>query len=287
MSVAAPVNYRVQDHSPAAIASAVDYAIGTADGFTKQWRSLEDRSDGRSDGPRTSSLPLAGLRVLELGPGSSLGSAVLLACAGARVVTADRFEAEWDPRFHGRFYAEMLRRVEATQRPGAHVIRRLLAAGRFVADVVDCRPTPAEALGRLESNFDVVVSNAVLEHVEDLQATAASLAGVTVPGGYGLHQVDLRDHRSFDRPLEFLTLSRREYDEIRERSFCEHGCQWRLSAFVAAFEAAGFEVQARPNMFADPAYLADVRPRLAVDFAGLSDEDLSVTSVLLICRRPA
>ena len=64
----------------------VDYAIGNARmviQFVEQ-----------------SGLSLAGLRILELGPGPHFGTPLLLASCGAQVTLADRFLAQWDPLYH-------------------------------------------------------------------------------------------------------------------------------------------------------------------------------------------
>ncbi len=279
MSSASPINLTKQNNSPGAIAAAVDYAISVAAGFEMWWQ---------GNGPpavKHAVRPFAGLRVLEVGPGETLGSAVLLACGGATVAVADRFNAPWDPDFHGPFFRALRDRVADRGGVSTAPIDRLLNEGAFVADVVRVHPLAAEELWKVGERFDVVLSNAVLEHVEDIDTTAANLATVTAPGGYGFHQVDLRDHRDFSRPLEYLTMSRSDYNALRQRTFCEGGGQWRLSTIAAAFERAGFAQSASPNMYADAEYLADIRPRLHEDFAGLEGDDLAAISALYVVRR--
>ena len=273
-----PVNFRKQDHSPAAITAAVEYAISVADGYLWQWTTF---GPGRkADAAR----PLAGLRILEIGPGATLGVPVALACAGATVAVADRFPASWDREFHAPFFEAMLPRIEQRGWDGTP-IRRLLAAGAFV-NVVAAYALAAEDVGRIGQTFDLVLSNAVLEHVQDLQVTTASLARITAKGGYGMHQVDLRDHRDFDRPLEFLTVSDDEFAAIRRESFCECGGSWRASDVAAAFTDLGFSVYTHPNLSADPAYVAEVRSRLRPEFATRPDADLLTISALFVVSFP-
>jgi hypothetical protein len=279
MSPATPINLKKQDNSPAALAQFVDYAISVADGFEWWWR---------SNGPehvRHAERPYEGVTVLEIGPGETLGSAVLLACAGATVSVADRFLAPWDPEFHDPFYRALLAKVASRGEAYTAPIRRLLDTGTFGRDVVRCHPFAAEELWKIRDRFDVVLSNAVLEHVQSIETTAENLAAVTAAGGYGFHQVDFRDHRDFTRPLEYLTMSRTDFERIRQRTFCEGGCQWRVSTFGAAFEAAGFSHTVSPNLMADPQYVRDVRPRLHPEFAGHTDEDLAAASAFFVLRR--
>jgi SAM-dependent methyltransferase len=281
MSTSVPVNHRKQDNSPGAIASAVDYAISVANAF-ERW--------SRGDGPRDRRVTVDALRdvrILELGPGHTMGPAALLACAGARVTVADRFAASWDPEFHVPFYEALLAKVEGRGGSFTAPLRRLLDANDFAPDVIACHKVGAEDLWRIGEHFDVVLSNAVLEHVQDLEATARNLAAVTRRGGYNFHQVDFRDHRDFTRPLEYLTVSSAEYAVAREAHFCEWGTQWRVSTTSAAFRAAGFDVTVAVNMTADAAYLADLRPRLHPEFQHLADDDLSAISALLVLQRQA
>jgi hypothetical protein len=80
-------------------------------------------------------------------------------------------------------------------------------------------------------------------------------------------------------------MSRLDYDALRQQNRCERGGQWRLSAIGAAFEAAGFSQSASTSMYVDEDYLADVRPRLHPDFAGVSEADLAAISALYVMRR--
>jgi SAM-dependent methyltransferase len=281
MSTFVPVNQRKQNHSDEAIAAAADYAFVVADGFISWWRAF---------GPieaRTAARPLAGVDVLELGPGPSLGTAVVLACAGARVTVADRFTATWDPAYHVPFYEAVLNRL--TDRPGfdAEPVRQLLASASFAPQVVASHAVAAEELWRIGQRFDVVFSNATLEHVQDLQRASANLAAVTRTGGLGLHQVDLRDHRDFERPLEYLTVSAAEFTGIREAVGCECGGQWRTVDYCAAFREAGFDAEALVNLRTSAEYAADLRPRLHLEFAHYADDELSAISALFVLRRRA
>jgi hypothetical protein len=274
-----PVNFRKQDSSPAAIARAVDYAICVADGYISQWAAFTGRLG--QDSPH----PLTGLRVLELGPGATLGIPVLLACAGARVAVADRFPSYWDADFHPAFFEALLRRVGDRSPRFGQPIRELLVANRFVPDVVQSFALGAESLHSIGRTFDLVLSNAVIEHVEDLRTTATNLAAITTPGGAGLHQVDFRDHRNFDEPLEYLTLAADDFAELRRSCFCECGCQWRVSDVIAAFQEAGFDVRTHVNLHTTPEYLARVRPRLQPEFAARPDHELLATSALFLLSR--
>ena len=56
------------------------------------------------------------------------------------------------------------------------------------------------------------------------------------PGGFTAHQIDLRDHIDFEKPLEFLKVSGADY-----KFTSPYGTnRWRRSDFESAFRAAGF-----------------------------------------------
>lgn len=277
-----PVNHRKQDNSPAAINRAAAYSITVADGYLGHWSAY-----GRGTAGDGCQRPLAGVRVLELGPGATLGIPVLLACAGARVAVSDRFLAYWDPDFHPPFFQELLRRVDDRGSRFGEPIRHLLRRQAFTPDVVESFDYGAEDIHRIGRRFDLVLSNAVLEHVEDLQVTAGNIAAVTAPGGFGFHQVDFRDHRDYDQPLEYLTMPIDEFAALRRECFCECGATWRACDVAAAFTDAGLTVRTHVNLTTTPEYLAAIRPRLQPEFAALPDEELLATSALFITSRGA
>jgi SAM-dependent methyltransferase len=271
-----PVNYRKQDASAEAIARDVDYACSIADSYVQ-----------KLPGGAAS---LVGQHVIELGPGHSLGTAALLACHGARVTAADRYLAPWDPDYHPAFFRAMLERLARERRElSPEPLLVLLAAGAFVPSAIACLHAGVEDLDEVpDGSVDLVLSNAVFEHVEDVPRALAGLARVTRRGGHGIHQVDFRDHRDFSRPLEYLTLDEEAFRQ--EFAWCKGECgnRWRHSNMGAAMEAAGFQVlEFSANMFATDDYLADLRPRLHPEQRGLDGESLRIISGCFLLKRKA
>lgn len=269
-----PVNFRPPDASPEAISRDVAYALGVFDSYTHQ-------VPGGLPG-------LTGLRVLELGPGTSLGTAVLLACGGARIAVADRFLAPWTPSYHGPFFRFLLRRLEHERRDlDPSPILAILRGRSFVHGTVARHPLSAEELDELPpGSFDLVLSNAVLEHVRDHGRALAGIQRATAPGGLGLHQIDFRDHRDYSRPLEFLTMDAISFQAEFERRSCECGNRVRHFEIQRELERLGCTVECVPNIFATDEYLSDVRPRLHADYQRFSDEQLRVVSALFRVRAP-
>ncbi|MFK7741473.1 MAG: methyltransferase domain-containing protein [Planctomycetota bacterium] len=69
---------------------------------------------------------------------------------------------------------------------------------------------PGKSLPLKDGKADVVVSTAVLEHVEDVEEVVAELARVTRSGGFNVHGIDATDHRRYhDKTidqLDYLTI---------------------------------------------------------------------------------
>ena len=245
-----PVNHQLRAASPEQIRADVDYTLKVGAIYLSALRRA---------------LPsLQGKTVLEVGSGINDGCVLFLAAFGARPMVLDRFLAPWDPAYHPAYYA--LLREELTQRyPEADTrpISALLDAGGYVASAVTRFEAALEEKPVPAGSVDVVISNAVVEHLYDPAAAFAALHGMTRPGGIGLHQVDFRDHRDFTRPLEFLLLDEEEFRGQFARRHGEIGNRQRPDETADAFHAAGFEVVSfEPNTFADAGYLRKFMPRL-------------------------
>jgi SAM-dependent methyltransferase len=135
-------------------------------------------------------LSLEGRRVLVLGYGGRFDVAQELLTQGAgHVVLVDPFAPPDDKH--------NLRRLGDSrffQKHGA----RLVPDPQYISLVeTDTGSLQCEAV-------DIVVSNSVLEHVDDVESVIRDLVRLTKPDGAHVHVVDLRDHY-FRYPFEFLT----------------------------------------------------------------------------------
>src|SRR5262249_27582484 len=158
-----------------------------------------------------------GASVLEVGPGPHDGAVLVLVAYGMRPIVIDRFLSPWQREHHGPLYAALADELERSD-PEADVspLRALVAAGGYDGAVLARLGATLEALPLPTDSVDVVVSNAAVEHLSDLDAAFAQLYRVTRPGGLGIHQVDFRDHRDFGRPLEYLLLGEPEFQALFE-----------------------------------------------------------------------
>lgn len=233
---------------------------------------------------------LSDLSILELGPGLNFGSIFVCQAAGAHsVAVADKYLVEWNESYHPRFYYQFLKHG-SRQFPGADW--SFLDAQPKTNTVHQNRITEYRADIATDSSaipdntFDAVVSNAVLEHVEDMAALASTLYRITASSGVGIHQVDFRDHSNPDHPLEFLKIPEDQYRSIFREALGGGGNRIRPLEMSQMFVRAGFTVEDfTPGQTTDLSYVREVQPNLQPRFAAMSVEKLAVVGGRFFLRR--
>src|SRR5579871_3333117 len=267
---AAPINFK--SRSVEQIREDVDYAVQVTTNWLRHLAAIGVSPEGK--------------RILELGPGVNLAPQLVMASMGAEMSVADRFLVPWDDDYHPAFY----RAFRQLWRGPAAAIDTVLRSGGHSPKVISCLASPAEELSAIATgSIDVVISNAVLEHVYSIPLVCREMARITVPGGTNLHQIDFRDHRDFARPLEFLTMPDEKFQQKFDWRHGECGNRWRPSEVRLAFEQAGFSTIAMDaNMQADPGYFQKLLPRLRASssrYRNWPTEDLLIISALLKLKR--
>jgi SAM-dependent methyltransferase len=230
---------------------------------------------------------LAGRSVLEVGPGQDLGLPLILIGLGASCTVVDRYPVQWDPEFHPRYYCELLVAVQAEMpEVDGGAIETVLRHREHAGDRLRVQRGGLEEIDDVpEGSIDVTYSNAALEHVVDVERAVVALARITRRGGVGFHQTDFRDHRTFDRPLEFLTYEEDEFRAVLEERAWSCGNRVRPSEFLAAFDRAGFIARLEPNLMAEAAYLRDVLSRSIARFRAMDPVDVGVLGGRFILER--
>lgn len=235
---------------------------------------------------------IGGADVLEIGPGGNAGVSFLMLLAGARSATC----LDVVPWIQGTgpdaLYPALIE--AAMQDPEKYQVS---------ADYVDlANADPArlasELMGRLtylypqdiasttlpDASYDIIFSHACFEHFADPDGSIAQIARLLRPGGATSHEVDLRDHRDFSRPLDFL----RYHDTLWKLSTSNrpNGVRnrWRRSEYQAAFEQHGMNVvylgtSQQTNV------TEEMRSQYQPHFQAMSLEELRVIGILLVARR--
>jgi hypothetical protein len=138
-----------------------------------------------------------------------------------------------------------------------------------------------ECWARASPGVDLVVSQAALEHVEDIEGVHRSLAAGLRIGGLVSHVIDFKSHdmtATWDGHLQYgnltwrLVKGRRPY-LLNRRSPADH---------LRAMAASGFEIVRTWRAIVPPTLTRSILPPRFRDW---SDEDRSTTTMVVVGRR--
>jgi SAM-dependent methyltransferase len=143
---------------------------------------------------RTGLRALDGIRVLELGPGDSVATAVISAAHRCTAVLVDAGDFATRDLDHYRTLAESLSEdgLPAPDLSGVRSVEDILE--RCGAEYLTNGLASLESIE--DSSIDLIFSQAVLEHIrlDEFEPTLMHLSRILAPGGISSHRVDLRDH---------------------------------------------------------------------------------------------
>lgn len=257
---------------------------------------------------------LAGKRILEIGPGDNFGVALRFLSAGAaRVVCLDKFYSAHDAEQEYAIYKALRERFDQESRRrfdeaidlsnGIEVNsdRLKIIYGKGIED----------AKGLFEPNsFDLILSRAVLEYLTDPDFAFSVMNSLLSPGGMMAHKIDLRDDEMFSsngmNPLTFLTIPNSVY---RLMTVGSGRCNRRLVNYYRhamnelAYETRFFvtcvlgekselvphKEKITPSIdYSERAHalINEIRSRLQGEYKNLTDEDLLISGIFLIARKP-
>ncbi len=221
---------------------------------------------------------------LELGPGDSVGQALVAAALGIeRTYLIDSGDFARRDLAH---YAALAEDLEA-----AGLDRPDISAVQDRGDLLSCCNAEyltdgIESFARIDSGcVDLVFSQFVLEHLpyEEFDRFLDESFRVLRTGGLAMHLVDLHDH--LGGKLESLRFAHKTWEAPLMRDSGFYTNRLRYPDIVSRCEAAGFETKVS-RIMAWPR-LPIARDRLDPAFARISDEDLAVCAFDLVLRKPA
>jgi SAM-dependent methyltransferase len=202
-------------------------------------------------------------RLLEIGPGPTLGVAALFVKAGCSEAVA----IDVDPCVNATetFYEE-------------------LAVTDTLDRVTYICPMALESASFPDGHFDLVVSNVVAEYFRDPEAGVENIVRMLAPGGISLHQIRLLGHWGSRDPSDFLRPSERAWRLATSHRRGQPN-RWRLSDWVAAFERHGAPIVETNVPRRVPVTLAS-RERFAPEFRTKSLDDLGVYNARILAIKP-
>ena len=207
-----------------------------------------------------------GIRVLEIGPGSDLTTgAVMLSRGAAGYHAVDLFDNRWQAA--PDLYDRLNQALGASVRPGD----------------LQFTQTAFPGLADLSGTFDVIVSNACLEHVADVPSLFRRLRDFAAPGCQMVHHIDGQTHMRWFRDHDPLNILRYP-DSVYHRILNFPGAPNRLRAsdYQRLAQDAGWSGEIVVVRRAPDAYVA--RTRLARRFRRY--DDLDVLTFMLIAASP-
>jgi hypothetical protein len=266
---------------------------------------------------QTVGLPTSPRTVAELGPGDTLGTGIAALLTGASTYVAvdlveyaataenvamvsdvahllDRRVPVSLPGFgmplpddgsvagpHRVFSPESVLGAERLE--AALSARRLNAVGAAVAepgvehDGIRVSYAAGEGTTLTVRGADLVFSQAVLEHVDDLGAAYRTIADALAPGGFTSHTIDFTSHHFARDWNGHWTFSDRSWALVRgRRRFAIN--REPLATHLRLIEHAGLEVVGAHRALA-PSQLE--RADLAQRFRGIADDDLRTASAVV------
>jgi len=257
---------------------------------------------------------IRGKRVLEIGHGDNLGVALrFLAAGAAEVVCLDKFYSKRDPERQRKIYLALRAELGDEARRRFDEVIDLTSGTEIISDrlksIYGTGIEEAEQLFGAQS-FDLIISRAVLQSIQDSDAALAAMERLLSAGGAMAHKIDLRDLGMFTNggmhPLTFLTIEDSLYRKMTSATdksnrrlagyYSQKIAELGLESKIFITEIVGQQEEIYPHKEkidagvdyddASLSLIKKIRPRLNARFKNLSDEELLISSIFLVARKP-
>ena len=237
--------------------------------------------------PDTVATYLAGKTVLEYGPGDIPGVGFLLYAKGAAHVSCvDRFSLVKPSDLYVSVIAYIIETLDDESRSRA--ISSLVDPNDikrgFKPDCIDY-VVRQDGLSSCRNSVDIVISRAVLEHVNDLSATFTDMACALKEGGVAIHRVDLRSHGLHRKnKLDFLTWPAWLWNLMYSGKGVPN--RWRINRYIDQAERVGLDVTLlEPTEVADSETVQKVIPYLSPVFNDVTKDQLMLLDLWLVLEK--
>jgi len=224
--------------------------------------------------------------VLELCPGSDLGTGFVILALGARSYTAvDKYKLiSKTPK---SLYSVLFRQME--NYPTFGKAQRALYQFQKQGSCQDFSYIyePHFFLDNLcPQKYDILVSQAVLEHLDDVSKTFKILKSKLNRNAIMAHEVDIGTHTRWLRkadPLNLLRYSDRFYKLLK---FSGSPNRLRISDYKRILAKLGFEnIETKPLVSLADEYIRSAKPSFNKKYKCHSDKELAVTSFHLLATK--
>lgn len=244
------------------------------------------------------------LRILELGPGDNLMTSALwmLEKRVSKITLLDKYQGRYIhsadyhknlidliktikflPRDNFNNYYPFdetdINRLEATIRINRKNKIELDTNRIIYQTIDDFSQIPFD-----NNSFDYIYSHATLEHHENPDLSIKEMFRVLNPGGLMVHQIDMRDHRYFEKdPYRFLEISTEEW-KLENGKYIYPLNQWRYPHYKNSFKSNGFLIIEECKSRREEEKTKGIK--FASEFALLPRDELLITGITFILRKP-
>jgi SAM-dependent methyltransferase len=217
--------------------------------------------------------------ILEIGSGSSFGWGYFFIISGAKSYTSSDLVRSANMSTRAlRTELSLIRLVEEEYK------KKIL--GKYVAYkdkkiIFLTRKLQFKLLDITEKNlkidqyYDIIISNAVLEHLPKklLSRAVNNMYQLLKPNGLMLHQIDLRDHYNFREPFHFYQYSDMQWNYITNLGYF-YTNRLRPSDFISLFRKNNFKI-IYTNYELIKENINKIRRRIHNSFFKYSNKDLA------------
>jgi Fe-coproporphyrin III synthase len=229
--------------------------------------------------------------ILEIGPGQDLGTGIIYMSKGAKSYTAiDRFKLLVS---NPMFYQKILNRVDKSQSDLKNLVD-IISAATADKNNKEIRLNNFKYLNvysekmseKINDKFDLIVSQAVLEHVDDPEKAFREMYMLLDDRGVICHEIDFKSHTSIIRdidPLNFLRFGKTLYRLIK---FKGSPNRLRIDNYIKIAKNAGFKnIKIEILNSLDEDEIDKQKKYFAPPFKRQKSEDLRILSAVLIANK--
>jgi len=230
-------------------------------------------------------IPFLNKSILEVGPGPDLGTGIVLLALGAqRYQAIDMFPlAQKTPAL---FYKKLFQAISnyPMAKRAQNIFLEFLERRKdndFGYKIVDF----PEIKGIKNERYDIILSQAVWEHISDPETTLYNLIKCAKHGALFINEVDMSTHTRIIKDMDPLNILRYEDKIYQKLSFPGIPNRLRSTDYLLIAEKAGLkDVMIIPTRECSKDYVTKVRTHLVWPYKGKTIEDLSILSCLWLGR---
>jgi len=245
--------------------------------FFEQYRDWKKKLDGNN-------ISFKDKRILEIGAGSSVGLGYFFLADDFNFWLSTDLYNDLKTNINlikkeGRLLEEIRKNYNKNIFNEARVEENKMVFGkRFGFE----RLQVADLKEELIEKFDIIISSAMLEHVErdSVKKALANLKSYLKNSGLMIHEIDLKDHINAANPFSFYKYSQKEWNSFASQTiFYSNRLRW--ADYLKIFNELNFGVE-----FLETRTKA-LPSNLKIDeaFSGYKKEELEIVQVFVILRK--